>query len=294
MSLAFRPARAGDKPGVMEIIAHTPDDYIPDVWDDWLDDAHGELTVAVDDGAVVALSKLSRMADDEWWIEGLRVAPARRLRGIGQAITAHQIAEARRLGGRVLRLATGITNDGSHRIAGRAGFHVLARLVERVAEKLDAPLQASVLTTGDLDAAWHLAHGSDLFKAANGVYVFRWKASPLTRERLSEHLDQGIVVGRRDGRGGLAAWCIVDSDPTWKVVKISALFGTTEGMGSLARTVRAEAGTRGKAMVEVMTPPHPSALEALSIAGYGLKEATKPGGEAHEYGIDVLELRLDE
>lgn len=175
MNLVFRPARAEDKSRVLEITAHTWDngDYIPEVWDNWLADPYGEITVAVDDGTVVALSKLTQVVGDQWWIEGLRVDPERRLRGIGQAMVAYQVARAKRFGGRVLRYATGIRNEGSHRIAERTGFYVLTRFVERVADKLDAPVKAQVSTKADLDAAWNLAHGSDLFNAANGVYVFR-------------------------------------------------------------------------------------------------------------------------
>jgi len=295
MDLVFRPARPEDKLRVLEITAHTWDDgdYIPEVWDNWLADPQGELTVAVDDGVVVALSKLTQVVGDQWWIEGLRVDPERRLRGIGQAMVAYQVAHAKRFGGRVLRYATGIRNEGSHRIAERAGFHVLTRFVERVADKLDSPVKAQVSTKADLDAAWNLAHGSDLFNAANGVYVFRWKAYPMTRERLAEHLDQGIITSVREANGHLAAWCIVDNDPNWEGVEVASLFGTKDGIAKLARAMRAQAGVWGKATVEVMTPPHPDTLEALETAGYRLELNPKHPEEVREHGADIFELWLN-
>jgi N-acetylglutamate synthase-like GNAT family acetyltransferase len=86
--LIFRPARPEDKPRVLEITAHTwsDGDYIPEVWDDWLADPKGEFTVAELDGVVVALAKLTSLGQDQWWLEGLRVDPERRLKGIGQAM----------------------------------------------------------------------------------------------------------------------------------------------------------------------------------------------------------------
>ena len=296
MNLVFRPARPEDKPRMLEITAHTWDDsdYIPEVWDNWLADPQGEFTVAVDDGIVVALSKLTHVVDDQWWFEGLRVDPERRLRGIGQAITAYQVANTKRLGGRVVRYATGIRNEGSHRIAERAGFHTLTRFVERVAEKLDAPLEAQVLTMDDFDAVWNLAHGSDLFNAANGVCVFRWKVYPLTRERLAEHLNQGMVMSVRQASGDLAAWCIVDNDPDWEGIEVTSLFGTKDGIAELACAMRAQAGVWGKAIVEVMTPPHPSALEALQTAGYRLELNPKHPEEVREHGADIFELWLND
>jgi len=296
MDLVFRPARAKDKARVLEITAHTWDDgdYIPEVWDNWLADPHGEFTVAVDDSVVVALSKLTRVVGDEWWIEGLRVDPERRLNGIGQAMIAYQIANAKRLGGRVLRYATGIRNEGSRRIAKRAGFHVLTRFVERVAEKLDAPLEAQVLTMADLDAAWNLAFSSDLLNAANGVYVYRWKVYPLTHERLAEHLNQGMIMSVREASGDLAAWCIVDNDPNWEGVEVSSLFGTKEGIAKLACAMRAQVGAWGKATIEAMTPPHPCALEALETAGYHLELNPKHPEEVREHGADIFELWLND
>ena len=294
MNLVFRPARAQDKPRVLEITAHTWDDgdYIPEVWDNWLADPQGELTVALDEGVVVALSKLTRVVGDEWWIEGLRVDPERRLNGIGQAMTAYQVANAKRLGGRVVRYATGIRNEGSHRIAERAGFHVLTRFVERVADKLDSPLKAQVSTKADLDAAWNLAHGSDLFNAANGAYVFRWKAVPMTRERLAEHLDRGMIMSVREASGHLAAWCIMDTDPNWEGIEVTSLFGTQDGIAKLAHAMRAQASSLGKTTVEVMTPLYPPALEALEAAGYHI-EMDPRHPEVREHGADIFELWLN-
>ena len=296
MDLVFRPARAKDKPRVLEITTHTWDDgdYIPEVWDNWLADSQGEFTVAELDGVVAALSKLTRVVGDQWWIEGLRVDPERRLSGIGQAMTAYQVAKAKRLGGRVLRYATGIRNEGSHRIAKRAGFHVLTRFVERVAEKLDAPPEAQLLTMADLDTAWNLAQGSDLLNAANGVYVLRWKVYPLTRERLAEHLNQGMIMSVREASGHLAAWCIVDNVPNWEGIEVTSLFGTKEGIAKLAYAMRAQAGTWGKVTVEAMTPPHPCALEALEAAGYRLELNPKHPEQVREHGADIFELWLND
>jgi GNAT superfamily N-acetyltransferase len=295
MDLVFRPARPEDKPRVQEITAHTWDDgdYIPEVWDNWLADPQGELAVAVDDDVVVALSKLTQVVGDQWWIEGLRVDPERRLRGIGQAMVAYQVARAKRFGGRVLRYATGIRNEGSHRIAERTGFYVLTRFVERVADKLDSSVKAQVSTKADLDAAWNLAHGSDLFNAANGVYVFRWKAYPMTRERLAEHLDQGIITSVREASGHLAAWCIVDNDPNWEGIEVTSLFGTQDGIAKLACAMRAQASSLGKAMVEVMMPLYPPALEALETAGYHIEMDPRHPEEVREHGVDIFELWLN-
>jgi GNAT superfamily N-acetyltransferase len=296
---AFRPARAEDKSRVLEITAHTwgpgEGDYIAEVWDRWLADPQGEFTVAELDGAVVALAKLTWVADGEWWMEGLRVDPEHRRAGIGQAMNTYQVQLARKLGGRVVRYATGLRNAGSHRIAERADFHVLTRFVERTGEKLDEPAHGlETLIPADLDAAWQMASESDSLQATRGVYVWMWRARALTRERLAEHVERGHAMGMRDATGRLSAWALAEIDPAWDRMGVTTLVGSPEDMTTLGRALRAHAGTLGKIAVELMVYPLPRALDAIAAAGYQLETDRENPGEVIEHGIDVLELRLDQ
>jgi hypothetical protein len=293
--LTFRPVCPEDKPRVLEITAHTwgDGDYIPEVWERWLADPTGEFTAAVQDGVVMAIAKLTWQGEGQWWLEGLRVDPARRLYGIGQAMCTYQVALVKKLGGRVVRYMTGIRNDGSHRIAKRAGFLVLARFVERVADKMDGPVEAEALTSADLDAVWTMTRESDLTRATQGIYVCDWKACEITRERVAEHLSQGGVMGVRDEAGRVRAWCLTHVEPDWDKLGITCLDGDTDGITALARAMRAHAGAMGKVMVETMTPPQPRVMEALEVAGYHLEVDPQHPEEVHEHGVDMLELWLD-
>ena len=294
--LAFRPARPEDKQRMVEITANTwgeGGDYISQVWERWLADPEGEFTMVELDSFVVALAKLTSVGDGQWWMEGLRVDPHYRLKGIGQAMNTYQVALAKKLGGRVVRYATGIRNEGSHKIAEKAGFHVLTRFVERIADKLDEPaLGLETLTSADLNAAWEIARDSDLLRETKGTFVYMWKSLALTREWLAEHLDKGTVMGLRDSTGRVCAWCLVEVDPEWERLGVTSMEGTTEGITQLALALRAHAATLGKTMVEVMTPPVPRALDALTAAGYRIEVDPKHPDEIREHGMDVLELRL--
>jgi GNAT superfamily N-acetyltransferase len=263
------------------------------VWDQWLADPQGEFTVAELNGMVVALAKLTWQGNGQWWMEGLRVDPQQRLKGIGQAMNTHQVQLAKKLGGRVVRYATGIRNEGSHRIAERAGFHVLARFVERVAEKLDEfATRLERLTSADLDAIWELARDSDLLRGTQGTYVHMWKAFELTRERLAGHLDKGEVTSTRDAAGRICAWCLVEVVPEWERLGVTTLMGTSQGIAQLSRALRTHAAALDKTMVEVMTTPLPRALDALTAAGYHIEVDPQHPDEIREHGIDILELRL--
>ena len=292
--LAFRPLRSEDKPRVLEITAHTwgDGDYIPQVWERWLADPKGEFTAAVQEGVVAAIAKLTWQGEGQWWLEGLRVDPERRLQGVGQAMCIYQLGLVKRLGGRVVRYMTGIRNDGSHRIAAHAGFHVLARFVERVADKMDGPVEAVWLTSADLDAVWTMTHESDLTRATQGIYVCDWKACEITRERVAGHLSRGEAMGVRGEAGRVRAWCLTHVEPDRDRLGIMCLDGETDALATLARAMRAHAGVVGKVMVEVLTPPLPRVMEALEAAGYYLEADPKHPDDVLEHGVDMLELWL--
>ena len=102
-------------------------DYILDVFDDWARDRRGGLWVAVEDGEIVGIAKLTLLCDREAWLHALRVDPRRRRRGIGTALLAHRLERARGLGARVARLDTAEGNVAVHRLMRRFGFRRIGR-----------------------------------------------------------------------------------------------------------------------------------------------------------------------
>jgi len=149
-SLTVRLARASDRDAVFAFCARTwgdDGDYIPYVWDEWLADmdaGHGALLVAVAsaqdeaaDGAApsaaherpVGLLHVRMVADDEAWIEGVRVDPAERRQGIGRSLVSRGLVAARERGATVARIFTDATNVASQRLFGGFGFTRVAELL---------------------------------------------------------------------------------------------------------------------------------------------------------------------
>ena len=94
LPIAVRRAQPADKEAVLSFATQTWDgwDYIPEVWDDWLVATDGVLLVATSqaDDRPIALTRLAVLSDEEGWLEGIRVDPAVRGRGVA---TNLQIAE---------------------------------------------------------------------------------------------------------------------------------------------------------------------------------------------------------
>src|SRR5438552_17833552 len=130
MDLVIRRARRSDKRGVLAAVRTIwgGQDRIPDVFDTWVTHRSGPFFVAESAGRVVGMGKLTVVSRTEAWLEGGRVAPRWRRKGIATALIAHRIDYARERGFRVLRFSTASDNTPIHRAARTFGFARVATL----------------------------------------------------------------------------------------------------------------------------------------------------------------------
>jgi GNAT superfamily N-acetyltransferase len=119
-----RPARPEDKNDVLALTKTIWDggDYVPYVWDDWLADRQGLLAVAEWQGRAVGLGKLTCIAPENWWLEGLRTDPQHEGRGIASQLFEHLVGTWQETGGGTLRLSTHYENYPIHHLCERHGF----------------------------------------------------------------------------------------------------------------------------------------------------------------------------
>lgn len=279
-----RPARAEDRADVEAICAQIWEghDYVPEVWEAWLADPYGELTVVTLRDRVVALGKLTRLADEEWWLEGLRVDPAYRRLGVARLLQSHQIALAEQVGRGVLRFATGSFNQPVHRNAARDGFRRVAEFVAYEADPLPGPCPLLSLGPDDLERVGELIEGSPVLQAAGGLYEIRWHWMTLTRERLAAHLEAGEVWGV-EIEGKLAAVAIVPAEPRGEKLAVGYVDGLPEGITALTWGLRVMAAQRGFEALRLRPPAHQPLLEALEAAG-----AARP----HRHALWIFERGL--
>ncbi|HEX9267259.1 MAG TPA: GNAT family N-acetyltransferase [Candidatus Limnocylindria bacterium] len=130
MDLVIRRARPSDKRDVLAAVRTLwgGHDRIPDVFDTWVTHRSGPFFVAESAGRVVGMGKLTVVSRTEAWLEGGRVAPRWRRKGIATALIAHRIDYARERGFRVLRFSTASDNTPIHRAATTFGFARVAKL----------------------------------------------------------------------------------------------------------------------------------------------------------------------
>ncbi|MET1232718.1 MAG: GNAT family N-acetyltransferase [Candidatus Limnocylindrales bacterium] len=291
----MRRARASDREAVLSFATRTFDgwDYIPQVWDEWITADEGVLLVATrpDEDRPIAVTRVVLLSDDEGWLEGIRVDPVLRGRGVATNLQIAELAWAHAHHLRVVRYMTDQGNEGSVRLGAHHGFAVIGDLrshgrsrdVDRgpgdrpsTLAALDA---AGVLVRRDADeptieAAWRIVEMDATFQAGGRLYEDRpWAIQRLDRERFEAHVRAGEVLFDAAGPAvaimpGNAA--LADDDrPHFATV-------AGDGIGALRLALAAEAAA-GQGIVTRLTDPapifdDPAVVEAWAAAGLGARE----------------------
>ncbi len=280
LQLIFRAVRADDKPRVLEFTANTwaEGDYIKEVFDEWLADRTGRFTALELDtrdaalrGQPVAIGKLTDMGEGELWIEGLRVDPAHRRKGIGEALHNYHVDLAKQVGGRVLRYATNFDNVVSRLFAERTGFQHVSSYRMHVAEASIDFSPPEQLTSDDGLAlrAWL---DSPLMRSARRLYPRAWRWSSLSVARLQAHLEAGEVFGLRS-ESGLRAWAICELREGWDAAVLHHLDGSDPAsLVAMVQAMRRRTAEAGRKMVETFALEPSPPVDALHAAGYRVED----------------------
>lgn len=233
MDLLIRRARRSDKRDVLAAVRTIwgGEDRIPEVFDSWVTHRTGPFFVAESRGRVVGMGKVTALSPTEAWLEGGRVAPRWRRRGIATALIAHRISYARDRGFRVVRFSTGSDNTPIHRAARRFGFTRVAALSRRAAAAVTRP---SPSLAGPRQAREVLRLVGPLLQLGHG---WEWREITL-RDVRSAIARSRVFVSKDVG----AAALLGDSDDG--TLTLAAVGGDAPPLIELLRGLRGEARRR--------------------------------------------------
>ena len=211
-----RPAQQSDTPAVLELCAHIWDghDYVPEVWQEWLADSAGRLYVAEYQGRVVGLAKLSRLSEQDWWLQGLRVHPEFEGRGVASQLHEALMRAWEQIGNGTARLATASYRYPVQHLAERLGF---CKVGEFTAFAAPAILQESPVDSGvepiftrlqpeEVDAAFATIVDSESLRSNYEHIDMAWELVPLRAEYLRRFSEEASAWWWREGRGVLATY----------------------------------------------------------------------------------------
>ncbi len=195
----IRLAKEADQDAIKRIASQTWEgrDYLPRVLDQWFQDEEGVFHVMTYQGKVVGLGKLSRLGEQEWWLEGLRVALDFRGQGLGRIMHHYLVAQARQLADGVVRFATNGSNHAVIKLAAETGFQLVGQYVpyEATIEADGASVSWWQLGTEDLSRVQSWLDDSDYFEDAHRSFEHRWKWQIANEPYLMTCLQAGSVYG---------------------------------------------------------------------------------------------------
>jgi GNAT superfamily N-acetyltransferase len=268
--MTIRPARPDDRPAMERICAHTWEwgDYIPEVWDDWLADEQGLTIVGELAGRAVALSRFRFQAPDQIWLEGMRVDPEYRRRGIGRQFLDHSIAFAQEHGARMVRLSTSYHNVAVHTLTAQAGMERVGAYQLRVADPLPGAPEPVFLSAEHADLVRAFLLDSPLMAYTHGLYSVDWAWQELSPARVTQFLESGQFAAQLSPDGRLAALALLHVRPEDRELWIGFIDGEAAAVPELATAVRAHAARIGAEKVQVMVPDLGWLRGDLGKAGY--------------------------
>ena len=251
-------------------------DYVPDVIEDWLHDPQGIFAVAEYQGHAIACSKITLLAERQWWLEGFRVDPNYQGLKVGSLI--HRYVDQWWLthGNGVLRLMTNSKNKSVHHLCEETGFAKLFEVRGYKAEPL--PDQVKALTPvgsseGDLEKAVEFAFKSPLLALTKCVVDFGWRYLEPDYEALTElyhgvsSIENHFFWWRKD-QGLVAVWDDFDSDKNESILGVGIIACELEDLSALLMDVRHLAAEQGRTSVFWIAPAHEQVELVLKRAEY--------------------------
>lgn len=269
MITRVRPARPADKGPLMSFIKDNwgGHDYIPRMWDEWLKDETGRVFVVEADGVPVGMSRVRFLEDGSAFLEGARVHPEFRGRGLATMLGEKAVRFATDRGVKVFRLVSRSRNKAAHRQIARMNFKESSRVsVYEPEEGAKFTPQEGVRRAGmdELSQVTRLIRRSREFRLGLGVYWNSYEATSLGPSVIKRLVSEGAVWTT----GGSVAVAMLGGirGETWR--QVCFLAGTGDGPVKLVRHVF---GLKAKAKATrriVWIPQGSWVIGALRRAGF--------------------------
>jgi hypothetical protein len=220
MTMLLQPASESDIPDIKDLCKGIWDggDYLPLLIARWI--TEGGVYVGLVDGEIIGVSRVRKMAEDEWWLEGLRIAVGCQGHGYGRELHNLTLEELKRIARGTVRFASADTNR-SIPPALKSGFREILRLPFTYAElpyhKAGKHARHSLLMHNNSGIITEVTpQVRKLVKEAcakdyAGLIRQGWEFYNFSEERLTLWLQQSIVLAAY-GEDGIKAAAVLSTD----------------------------------------------------------------------------------
>jgi len=270
LSVLCRPARQSDTEDVMELTSTIweGDDYVPEVWAEWLVDPEGMLAVAEHEDRVIGLGKLTWLAPGEWWLEGLRTHPEFEGHGVASHLHEFLLNFWLQNGDGVLRLATASFRKSVQHLCERTGFEKTGEFTFFKAPALEAAQDGFQLILEDeTHNALETCLSSSSLALGHGLMDLGWKWTKPAMTHIQASVDRQQAWWWRSPQGVLLLYEDTDHDGN-RMANIQLLAGPLESLEEILVGYRHLAGSLGYKTAGWTAPPDPILVSLLEKTGF--------------------------
>ncbi len=234
--------------------------YLARVFDSFLNDQEGELSVAEVNGRLVGCGKFTVQPDGSAWLESLRVLPDYQGLGVGKRFYQRFLETARRKKITTMRMYTNIANEASKGLAERFGFQKVATYRGAWLDLQDSP-------NGSDSTAFRVVRNppqaTELlmphYQQWTGFVVMNRTFYPLTPDLCVTWAAEGKVYEDRTGGSVIAFGARFMPE---QALHIALAHGDMEHWLTFARQRAAELGVR---RIQCMYPPSYEDMEIFLL-----------------------------
>lgn len=247
--LKMRDARRQDRKAVLEFCRNTwpgYGDYIQLVWDKWMKEKGGRFILAELKGEPVGIAKVSQFSKGEVWLQGLRVDPALRKKGIANDINLEVLRTVKRMNPHAVRFCTASRNRASRRIGEKFGFELAARFRFFWVKTRKGKVRGRVAGVKDFDAVYDFVKNSKFLKVSGGLIAEGWVFREFSARAVKRYIKDGAVM-IIDGKAGIRGLAIytVDHEEDSDLVSLGFVDGDATSIKALARNAFYMSAARG-------------------------------------------------
>jgi GNAT superfamily N-acetyltransferase len=246
------------------------DDYVPEVWEEWLTDPNGVLAVAELDGRAIGCVKVTWMSKGQWWLEGFRVDPNYQGLKVGSRIHDYITNWWLEHGDGTLRLMTDAGNFAVHHVCEKTGFIKTHEVCGYKALPLEASMD-NFSPVADLHEAAEFAMASESIHIADGLSDFGWRVGMVDESLFEVYSgDEADYLHTfywwKDKQGLLSAWINEDKDK--RTLQIGVAACALKDMPALLVDARRLAAHNKLDSVFQIAFDIPSIISQLEAAGF--------------------------
>lgn len=280
--VGIRQAQESDRAQIEALIAQTDGGTGPS----------GECYLATLEDRVVGAVTLTQLGAEEWWLDGMRVLPDFRGRGIGRALLRYVVQCAGAQGSGTLRLAADPRHSIMHRLAMQAQFSQVGSYQAYQTDVLSGHRTAEFRLAQEiaavrafLDSSAYYAHAQSSLEEAGIWYK-------LTDIRLQDYAAQSRVYTWHGPNApesviGVIIFAANSEPPSLRLAYLDAAVGA---LADLCRAVRRLAGALGYQRLQHRFLARPERLVAIEQAGW---RPPGTGGEDRDLFSRPLDITQD-